>query len=179
MKNTGSKEKIEVFVDGNLMEQAEKGNREAIREVAQLAASHIKDLSIRGTKGEDVLTDFVVQALEEIAEYSTPNDAFRWSRRGAQPKNQTVLEWSLAQYIENIIPKLDGEIDAKTAKAIEIVGEAACLDGYKSGIVETYYYRWKDIDMPKGIFPFAPDTFQKLKHIESRLDNILKKYLQK
>jgi hypothetical protein len=175
MKNTESKKKIETFVDGNLMEQANKGNHQAIREVAELAALHIKDLSIRGVRGDDELTDFVVQALKKISETSTPNDAFGWSRRGAQPKNQAELEWNLAQYIKEVLPQVDGNVEL----AIKIVGEAANMAGGKGGTMETIYYRWKDIDLPEDIFPSPPDTLQRIKRIERRLSGILKRDQQK
>jgi hypothetical protein len=174
MKNTESKKDIEVFVDGNLMEQARKGNHQAIREVAELAALHIKDLSNRGVRGDYELTDFVVRALEKIAEDSTPNDAFGWSRRGAQPQNRTLLEWHLAQYVKDTI-----SIIGSTAKAIEIVAEAANMDGSKSGKVEKAYLRWKDISMPEDIFPSCSTTDEQIKLIEEKLDRILKKYEQK
>ncbi|MGZ8941534.1 MAG: hypothetical protein ACXW00_02040 [Methylobacter sp.] len=156
------------------MDQAEKGNHEAIREVAKLAASHIKDLSIRGMNGNDELTDFIVKALDKIAENSTPNDAFSWSRRGAQPQNRTLLEWHLAQYVKDAISIVGG-----TAKAIEIIAEAANMDGSKSGKVEKAYHRWKDISMPQDIFPICPTTDKQIKLIENKLDEILKKYRQK
>lgn len=156
------------------MEQAEKGNHAAIREVAKLAASHIKGLSIRGTMGDNELTDFVVKALENIAENLTPNDAFGWSRRGAQPQNRTLLEWHLAQYVKEAIPIVGG-----TAKAIEVVAEAANMDGSKSGKVEKAYLRWKDFSMPEDIFPICPTTDGQIKLIEKKLDEILKKYEQK
>jgi hypothetical protein len=169
------RKKIEVFVDGNLMDQAEKGNHEAIREVAKLAALHIKDLSIRGTKRDNELTDFVVKALEKISKISTPNDAFGWSRRGAQPQNQALLEWHLAQYVKDVLPVVKGN----TSKAIEIVGEAACMDGSKGGKVEKAYFKWKDISMPQDIFPICPTTDKQIKRIEKKLDEILKKHEQK
>lgn len=157
------------------MEQAKKGNRAAIREVAKLAASHIKGVSIRGTNGNNELTDFVVKTLEKIAENFTPNDAFGWSRRGAQPKNQVLLDWHLAQYVKDVLPAVKGN----TSKAIEIVGEAAYMDGSKGGKVEKSYNQWKDLDMPEELFPFNPTVLEKIELIENRLDEILKGLEQK
>jgi hypothetical protein len=167
--------KLEVFVDSHLLEQAAQGNRQAIRDVAGLAEPHIRQLSARNTAGHDELVDFVARALNEIVEGATPNAAFRWSRRGRQPENKAFLEWNLAQHVKHVLPQVGGKVEA----AIKIVGEAAFLDGEKGGLVEQAYHRWKDSSLPEDLFPLPPGIQQRLKQIEQRLPEVLRKFQQK
>lgn len=160
----------ENFVDGNLLQQANKGNHEAIRAIAEITVGHLQDMANQCITGNDDITPFLVNIFESIATGQSPDEAFQWNKRGRAPQNKTFLEWNLALYVADLVnQKIERSV------AIEIVGKAACMDGRKSGVVEKAYDKWKASiesgEIPSDIFPFPKDTISKLKKIDQRIKN--------
>lgn len=162
-----------IAVDGHLLGAARAGNREAIRQVAEIAVDHLRQ-QVAARAGEiDDITPYLIQVLARIAAGGTPNAAFAWDRRGRQPENLAFLHWSLALHVEALIK--DGFLKED---ALDLVGEAAKLSGDTGGTVykafsEYLNRRQKGDEFPEDLFPISPATYQQVKEIDRRMAELV------
>jgi len=151
-------------IDGHLLAQAKDGNREAVARMAEEAAAHIRALAGQVAPAMDDITPWLLNALDALASGRPPNEAFGWLRNGRQPKSGDFLLWNLAMHIDALI---DGGMSR--LEAIALVGDAANMDGRKSGALDKAYDRLKGADIPDGIFPVPAADRRALAGIEARI----------
>jgi hypothetical protein len=158
-----------IVVDGHLLAQARDGNREAIRQIAKIAADHLRRQAARRPDEPDDVTPFLTEALERMAGGRTPNDAFRWGRNGRQPANESMIRWTLAMHVEALIHEGFSDTDA-----IALVGEAANKGADKGGTVDKAFreYQHQQLegeDFPPDLFPIHPTARETIKNIDRRV----------
>ena len=154
----------EVFVDDGLFDEAARGNREAVRVLAENAARALTPKNER-----DDLTRWLMDCLGRVAAGEEPNRAFGWTVGNRPPVNRELLHWTLARYVADLI---DGGYSRKDA--LVKVGKAASMDGSKGGRLEQIYDQFKNMT-PEELewTPLPPDYPETTARIETRLANIL------
>lgn len=118
---------MESFLDFDLLAEADRGNRDAIRQICEEAAQHLEAAMCRRAGTERDLLDLLAMALEDIAGESTPNRAFGWSKsaRGrwapavallkAVAKEHSTEHDELTSYVIDVLERIAGGLTPDSA----------------------------------------------------------------
>jgi hypothetical protein len=147
------------YVDAHLADMALKGEHEAVRQVAGIAADLVRTHPDKGW-----INEYLAAVLSAIADGQSPNDAFLWKKQKPLA-HDVLLKWSMARHVEDLIAEHIPPEDA-----LDIVGRAASCGGEKAGTVYKAWKRYAAIDLPLEVFPIPPDMLTRIETMDRRVE---------
>jgi hypothetical protein len=159
------------FVDGTLLAKAASHDRQAIATICANAADHVETGLGLNAQSRDDLALFVVNALRAIGSGKSPDEAFGWKRgRGNPPSNSSMLHWTMARYVHDLV-SAGHSLDDAAAIVASAWGTPAAGD--VGGTVRKAYTRYRDLPLPPDdIFPLTPKVMASIRC----LDDEMKRY---
>ncbi|EGV18771.1 hypothetical protein [Thiocapsa marina] len=139
-------------IDWHLIQEAEAGNREALRVMAGECVE-----SLTRIKGTDPATAWLAGIMARIAEGQSPDQAFGWKREGKPKGNLAFLQWNYARWVETLIAE-HGVATLDAAK--EIVGRAAGKSGEDGGTIDKAWKKYRRVQIPDDIFPIPDEVLR-------------------
>ncbi len=149
-------------IDGHLIQEAEAGNREALRVMASECVE-----SLTRMKGTDDATAWLAVVMERIANGQSPDAAFGWKRTGKPKANLAFLQWNYARWVETLV---DEHGVKPLDEAIRIVGRAADKSAEDGGSIDRAWRRYGRVPAPCDIFPIPDGVLRLVAKLDERMD---------
>jgi hypothetical protein len=167
----GKRHSAENFVDGDLLQKAANGHREAIQELAGLAADHLRRLARDHVVGNDDLTPFALNALQAMSNGATPNEAFGWNqgRRGNPGGGNELRDFAIRSAVQTRMRDFAERIGvACLAVAVDYGEEFEVTEKRIAGICRGLTLK-TELHL-EGIFPVRDDKNEEAEGAESAGD---------
>ena len=149
-----------VFIDGNLLDEAQAGHRPAIAVLAGIAAD-----SLAPSVPVDAGLAWLQAVMRRIAAGEEPNQAFGWNRRGRPRKGHEFERWTWAQWVKT----LHEEDGLSIEQAQLVVGKAANRSG-PNGAIQVAWGQYRDVAIPDKTSLPPPAVLARIRQFELRVE---------